>query len=93
MEGAASRYPANGQLDTIRPYRKTVMKRAGRENKVRFDVYSLSLLSYTKSCYAYASPSMAAELHRQHLYVVRFNSDPGYPRIEEIVEQLGASPG
>jgi hypothetical protein len=59
---------------------------------VWFDVYSASLRSYTESCYAYASPSLAAELHKQHLYAVRFNDDPGYPRIEEIVEHLGLAP-
>jgi ribonuclease HI len=92
VKGTATRFLAKGQIETIRPYRKNVMTKAGGENKVRFDIYSTSLQNYTASYYAYASPALAAELHRQHLFIVRFNDDPGYPRIEEIVEDLSSSP-
>ena len=85
-DAAATRFPAQGQSAVIRPYRKNAMGRG--ENKVRFDVLSEETQSYTESCYAFATPAMAAELHRQHLYRVRFNGNPLYPQIVEIVEEV-----
>jgi hypothetical protein len=35
-----------------------------------------------------ASPNLAAELHRQHGYRVRFNDNPKYPQILEIIEEV-----
>lgn len=88
VKGAASRFPANGQSAVIRPYRKNVMRRAAGENKVRFDLYSEQSQSYTESYYAFALPAVAGELHRQNLYRVRFNADPNYPQIDEIIEPI-----
>jgi hypothetical protein len=44
--------------------------------------------TYVESCYAFASTGLAAELHRQHGYRVRFNDNPKYPQILEIVEEV-----
>jgi ribonuclease HI len=86
VKGTATRFPANGQLAVIRPYKKTLVGKS--ENKVRFDVFSENSGTYTQSCYAFASPALAAELHRQHGYRVRFNDSPNYPQIIEIVEEV-----
>jgi len=86
VKGAASRFPANGQLAVIRPYKKTLAGKS--ENKVRFDVFSEVTRAYTESCYAFASAVLAAELHRQHGYRVRFNDAPKYPQIIEVVEEV-----
>ena len=83
---AATRFPAQGQLAVIRPYRKNVMGKG--ENKIRFDVFSEETQSYSESCYAFATPAMAADLHRQHLYRVRFNGNPQYPQIVHIIEEV-----
>jgi ribonuclease HI len=64
VKGTATRFPANGQLAVIRPYKKTLLGKS--ENKVRFDLFSEDSAAYTQSCYAFASPVLAAELHRQH---------------------------
>jgi hypothetical protein len=58
------------------------------EEKVRFDIFSENSQSYVESCYAFASADLAAELHRQHGYRVRFNDSPKYPQILEIVEEV-----
>jgi ribonuclease HI len=86
VKGAAARFPANGQTAIIRPYKKTPMRKD--ENKIRFDVFSEESGTFVQSCYAYASPSLAAELHRQHGYRVRFNDSPGYPQIVEILGEV-----
>jgi len=38
---------------------------------------------------AYARPEVGTILHRHHAYRVRFNSDPKYPVIEAVVEDIG----
>ncbi len=86
VKGTATRFPANGQLEVIRPYKKTLAGKS--ENKVRFDVFSEDSGTYTQSCYAFASPALAAELHRQHGYRVLFNDTPNYPQIMEIIEEV-----
>jgi ribonuclease HI len=88
VKAAATPFPAHGQTAIIRPYRKTIFTRAAGENKVRFDVYSEVSNDYIQSCYAFAPPALACELHRQNGYRVRFNANPRYPQIEEIIESL-----
>ena len=55
----------------IRPYRKNIMQKG--ENRV--DVFSEETNRYRESCYAFASPELARELHRPHGYRVRFNDE------------------
>lgn len=86
VKGVAIRFEAKGQTAVIRPYRKSLMH--GGENKIRFDLYSEELGSYTQSCYAYTSAALATELHRQHGYRVRFNSEWRYPQVMEIIEEV-----
>jgi hypothetical protein len=88
VKGSAHLFRANGQIEIIRPYRKNVMVRAAGENKVRFDLYSEETRSYLASYYAYATPELAGELHRQNHYRVRFNANLSYPQIEEIIEKI-----
>ena len=64
------------------------MKRANGQNQVRFNMYSEESRRFVESCYAYATPEIAADLHRQHGYRVRFDDNPGYPQIIEIIEEV-----
>jgi ribonuclease HI len=84
--GAATRFPAKGQSVVIRPYRKNLL--GDCEEKIRFDIFCEDTQTYVESCYAFASTDLAAELHRQHGYRVRFNDNPKYPQILEIVEEV-----
>lgn len=86
VKGAATRFPAKGQLAVIRPYRKNLL--GHREEKVRFDIFCGESQTCVESCYAFASTNLAAELHRQHGYRVRFSDNPKYPQILEIVEEV-----
>ena len=86
VAGAATRFPAKGQSAVVRPYRKNLL--GGGEEKVRFDIFSEGTQTYVESCYAFASTALATELHRQHGYRVRFNDNPQYPQILEIVEEV-----
>jgi ribonuclease HI len=84
--GAATRFPAKGQSAVIRPYRKNLL--GDCEEKIRFDIYCEDTQTYAESCYAFASTALAAELHRQHGYRVRFNDNPRYPQILEILGEV-----
>lgn len=86
VKGAAKRFPASGQLALIRPYRKKLMR--STEEKLRFDTLSEDGQNYVASFYAFATTVLAAELHRQHGYKVRFNDDPNYPQILECIEEV-----
>lgn len=83
IKGAATKFPATGQIALIRPYRKNVMHRG--ENKIRFDTFDEH--GYLESCYAFAEPSISGELHRQHGYKVQFNDNSEYPRILTVIEE------
>ena len=87
--GSSSLYLANGQLEIIRVYRSGMIGK--RDHKIIFDVFDTTAGAYAQKCRAYAYPSIASLLHRQHCYRVRFNRDPNYPLIEEIVEELPCS--
>jgi ribonuclease HI len=86
IKGVATQFPANGQSAVIRPYRKNLL--GDGEEKVRFDVLCEDTQSYVQSCYAFATNALATELHRQHGYRVRFNDNPKYPQIIELVEEV-----
>ena len=86
VKGAAKRFPARGQVALIRPYRKKIMRTG--EEKVRFDTLSDDGQTYVASFYAFATSAIAAELHRQNGYKVKFNDDPNYPQIVEYLEQV-----
>jgi ribonuclease HI len=81
----ATIFPAQGKTVIIHIYRKSS---ALQDNQIRFHLYDETSRAYTDSYYAYASDSLTLELHRQHLYRVRFNSNPRNPVIEEIIEEV-----
>lgn len=84
--GLAQPYPAKGQLEVIRPYAKKVMFRG--ENRISFNIFGESTQTFEAKFYAFATPAMAAELHRWHGYRVRLNDDPNYPQILERIEEV-----
>lgn len=86
VQGTGTRFPARGQSAVIRPYRKNLL--GDEEEKIRFDIFSEDTQSYVESCYAFAPTVLAAELHRQHGYRVRFNENSKYPQILEIIEEV-----
>ncbi len=87
--GSSSMYVANGQCATIRVYRSGMIRKTG--HKIMFDVFDDDAASYVQKCHAYAGVAIAAQLHRQHCYRVRFNTDPRHPLIEELIAELSCS--
>jgi ribonuclease HI len=89
--GSSSMYVASGQRATIRVYRSGIIRKTG--HKIMFDVFDEDLKSYVQKCHAYARAAIAAQLHRQHCYRVRFNTDPKHPLIEELIDELSCAAG
>ncbi|MFP5210292.1 MAG: RNase H family protein [Acidobacteriota bacterium] len=86
--GSASMYPADGGEATIRVYRTELIGKTA--NKISFTLLDESTGIYARKFFAYASPPIAGELHRQHCYRVRFNSNPRHPQIEELTGETPA---
>jgi hypothetical protein len=87
--GSSSMYEAHGQEATIRVYRSMLIGKT--DHKIIFDLFSDEAGLFAKKCFAYAALSIAAELHRQHCYRVKFNDDPRHPQIEDLLQEVPCS--
>jgi ribonuclease HI len=81
---SAALFPANGQEAIIHIYRKSMVNQV---DKIDFDLYGKQC-GFTGKFRAYAEVEIGVELHRGHVYRVRFNNDPHYPRVESIVGEV-----
>jgi len=85
----ATLYPACGQVETIRIYRKDLIYRSKRvEYKILFEVLSEKDGTYTSKNFAYTSPENESQLHRGHAYRVEFNCTPKYPIILVVLDEV-----
>jgi ribonuclease HI len=82
---SAALFPANSQEAIIHIYRKSMVSDV---DKIDFDLYEQQKCGFSGKFRAYAEITIGMELHRGHAYRVRFNDDPHYPRIENIVEEV-----
>lgn len=80
---AAKLFPAAGREITIRVYQTTTIRRG--EQKIKFQLFSAGANDFVDKFVAYADAALGNDLHRQHVYAVRMNDVPDYPRILEIV--------
>jgi hypothetical protein len=88
--GAASRmFPAAGDELVIRVYGTRVVRRD--EQRVKFQTFCEDTQDFFDKYHAYCDAPIGNALHRQHVYRVRMNDVPQYPRIEEIIEELQES--
>jgi ribonuclease HI len=82
---AAVLFPAKSQEGIIHVYRKNLV---GDVDRVDFDLYEEAKRAFTGKFRAYADVRLGLELHRGHVYKVRFNDLPQYPQIELIIEEV-----
>jgi ribonuclease HI len=88
VAGVAALFPASGQEAVVRVYYTTAYRRAGGENKFKFQLFSQPLQDFSEKFLAYASPETGALLHRQRVYRLRFNVDPKYPIAIDILQEF-----
>jgi len=76
--GGSTMFPADGQALVIRVYGSRLVGRTG-ENRVTFEIYDEATNQYGAKHFAYATPEVGSELHRQRL-----------PRADERQPQVSA---
>jgi len=85
-KSSSSLFPASGQIATIHIYRSQMIRK--EHHRVSFDVFDPACGSFTQKSRAYVPETLIGDLHRHHCYRVRFNAEPGYPLIVEILEEM-----
>jgi len=85
-EKSSSMFVPRGRDECIRVYRSSMLRKTA--HKITFDLYDDATRSYVSKCYAYTEPSLAADLHRQHCYRVKFNQEAGNPVILGIIQEV-----
>jgi hypothetical protein len=70
----------------IRIYRSDTIRK--KHHRAFFDVFEPTCGEFTHKCRAYVVETLKGDLHRHHCYQVRFNAEPGYPLITEILDEL-----
>jgi ribonuclease HI len=85
--GSATMYPAKGEVLPIRVYSSRVVGKT-KENFIKFETYDEATQQCSTKFYAYAQPTVGAELHRHHAYRVQMNDNPKYPQILAIIEEI-----
>ena len=88
LPGVATSLEARGQTLVIRPFAKKIMARTKGENRIKFDVFSEELQTFTTKRYAFCSPELAHEMHSHHGYRVQCNDNPNYPQIVTMIEEV-----
>ena len=59
-----------------------------RENRFVFEVFDVETSAYISKHFAYCTPVMGAQLHRQRGFRVRMNDNTVYPQILEVIEEV-----
>jgi ribonuclease HI len=87
IKGASTMYPAANQVIVVRIVgSKTVGKM--RENRFVFEVFDEKTSTYVSKHFAYCTPVIGAQLHRQRGFRVRMNDNIRYPQILEFIEEV-----
>ncbi|HEV7674772.1 MAG TPA: RNase H family protein [Candidatus Angelobacter sp.] len=87
IKGTATMFPATNQVLVVRIVgSKTVGPT--RENRFVFEVFEDTTSTYISKHYAYCTPAMGAQLHRQRGFRVRMNGNTDYPQILEVIEEV-----
>lgn len=86
---AASTYQASGNEAVIRIYRKSfIFSFKRRVCKIFFETIVEGTGTAISKSVAYCDLSMEFDLHRHHFYRVRFNDNPRYPRILNVLDEV-----
>jgi ribonuclease HI len=87
IKGTATLFPAANQVLVVRIVGSKAVGPT-RENRFVFEVFDENTKVYLSKHFAYCTPTMGAELHRQRGFRVRMNDNASYPQIIEVVEEV-----
>jgi ribonuclease HI len=85
--GSATMFPAANQELVIRIVGSKTVGRTG-ENRFVFEVFDDTTNTYISKHFAYCSPVVGCQLHRQRGFRVKVNDNPDYPQILEVMEEV-----
>lgn len=84
---APTMFPAAGQTVTLRVYGARLVGKTD-ESKIKFEIYGEATNQYGPKHFAYAQPEVGSELHQQRIFRVQMNSNPQYPQILAVLEEM-----
>jgi ribonuclease HI len=87
IKGSASMFPASGQVLVIRIVGSKTVGHDG-ENRFVFEVFDESTSTYLSKHFAYCTPIVGAQMHRQRGFRIRMNDKTDYPQILEVMEEI-----
>jgi hypothetical protein len=80
-------FPAAGQVLVIRIVGSRTVGRAG-ENRFVFEVVDVGTSAYLSKHFAYCTPEIGSQMHRQRGFRVRMNDKADYPQVVEVIEEV-----
>ena len=87
IKGNATMFPAAGQQLVIRIVGSKAVGKT-RENRFVLEVFDETTNAYISKHFAYCTPIIGAQLHRQRGFRVRMNENAAYPQILEVIEEV-----
>jgi ribonuclease HI len=87
IKGSATMFSAQAQELVIRIVSSKAVG-PSKENRFVFEVLDENTSLYVSKHFAYCTPEVGAQLHRQRGFRVRMNSSPDYPQVLEVMEEV-----
>jgi ribonuclease HI len=87
IKGSPTMFPAASQVLVIRIVGSKTVGREG-ENRFVFEIYDESTRVYLSKHFAYCTPVIGSQMHRQRGFRVRMNDKSDYPQILEVIEEV-----
>jgi ribonuclease HI len=87
IKGSATMFPAACQVLVIRIVGSRTVGREG-ENRFVFEIFDESTSVYLSKHFAYCTPEIGSQMHRQRGFRVRMNDKADYPQILEVIQEV-----
>jgi ribonuclease HI len=87
IKGSATMFPAADQVLVIRIVGSRIVGREG-ENRFVFEIFDEGTSAYLSKHFAYCTPEIGSQMHRQRGFRVRMNDKSDYPQVIEVIEEV-----
>jgi ribonuclease HI/Tfp pilus assembly protein PilZ len=87
IKGSATMFPAAAQVLVIRIVGSRTVGRVG-ENRFVFEIFDENTNLYLSKHFAYCTPEVGSQMHRQRGFRVRMNDKADYPQVIEVIEEV-----
>jgi ribonuclease HI len=87
IKGGATMFRAAGQVLVIRIVGSKIVGRE-KENRLVFEIFDEGTSAYVSKHFAYCTPEIGSQMHRQRGFRVRMNDKADYPQVVEVIEEV-----